>query len=209
VSSAYKDAIPFVLILFILFFVPRGLFGARVNRSRLRMVTHALRGTAARHHWSCCSPAASSSPTVSTWSISRSACAINAVIVLGLNLLIGFAGQISMGHAGFVGIGAFATAVLPTHLHWHPADWRMAAGAAAAGLLAALVARPIFKPEGELPGDGDARLGHHHQHRAAQRGALHRWARRHAGATLRPCSAFELSSDDRTVVLDRRDRCCR
>lgn len=29
VSSAYKDAIPFVLILFILFFVPRGLFGAR------------------------------------------------------------------------------------------------------------------------------------------------------------------------------------
>ncbi|MBN9695734.1 MAG: branched-chain amino acid ABC transporter permease [Zoogloea sp.] len=30
-SSAYKDAIPFVLILFILFFMPRGLFGARVT----------------------------------------------------------------------------------------------------------------------------------------------------------------------------------
>ncbi|PJB43080.1 MAG: branched-chain amino acid ABC transporter permease [Comamonadaceae bacterium CG_4_9_14_3_um_filter_60_33] len=30
--------------------------------------------------------------------------AINAVIVLSLNLLIGFAGQISLGHAGFLGI---------------------------------------------------------------------------------------------------------
>ena len=30
-SSAYKDAIPFVLILFILFFMPRGLFGAKVT----------------------------------------------------------------------------------------------------------------------------------------------------------------------------------
>ena len=31
--------------------------------------------------------------------------AINAIIVIGLNLLIGFAGQISLGHAGFLGIG--------------------------------------------------------------------------------------------------------
>lgn len=31
VSSAYKDALPFALILFILFFMPRGLFGAAVT----------------------------------------------------------------------------------------------------------------------------------------------------------------------------------
>jgi len=73
--------------------------------------------------------------------------AINAVIVLGLNLLIGFAGQISLGHAGFLGIGAYASAVLPTYFGWHPL-LAMAAGAAAAGLLAALVARPIFKLKG-------------------------------------------------------------
>jgi branched-chain amino acid transport system permease protein len=29
ISSAYKDAIPFVLILLILFFMPRGLFGGK------------------------------------------------------------------------------------------------------------------------------------------------------------------------------------
>lgn len=73
--------------------------------------------------------------------------AINAVIVLGLNLLIGFAGQISMGHAGFLGIGAYASAVLPTHFGWHPV-LAMAAGAIVTGLLAGLVARPIFKLKG-------------------------------------------------------------
>jgi len=73
--------------------------------------------------------------------------AINAIIVLGLNLLIGFAGQISLGHAGFLGIGAYASAVLPTHFGWHPL-LAMGAGAAATGLLAAMVARPIFKLKG-------------------------------------------------------------
>lgn len=73
--------------------------------------------------------------------------AINAVIVLGLNLLIGFAGQISLGHAGFLGIGAYASAVLPSHFGWNPV-LAMLAGALATGLLAALVARPIFKLKG-------------------------------------------------------------
>ncbi len=73
--------------------------------------------------------------------------AINAIIVLGLNLLIGFAGQISLGHAGFLGIGAYATAALPTHFGWHPI-LALLAGAVAAGLLAAIVARPIFKLKG-------------------------------------------------------------
>ena len=73
--------------------------------------------------------------------------AINAMIVLGLNLLIGFAGQISLGHAGFLGVGAYASAVLPTHFGWHPV-LAMVGGAVITGILAALVARPIFKLKG-------------------------------------------------------------
>jgi len=73
--------------------------------------------------------------------------AINAVVVLGLNLLIGFAGQISLGHAGFFGIGAYASAILPTQFGWHPLA-AIAAGATAAALLAALVAKPIFRLRG-------------------------------------------------------------
>lgn len=73
--------------------------------------------------------------------------AINAIIVLGLNLLMGFAGQISLGHAGFIGIGAYASAILPTHFGWHPL-FAMAAGAVGASAIAAMVARPIFRLKG-------------------------------------------------------------
>ncbi len=37
---------------------------------------------------------------------------IYSILALGLNLLLGYAGQISLGHAAFMGIGAYATAVL-------------------------------------------------------------------------------------------------
>src|SRR5438093_12195529 len=38
--------------------------------------------------------------------------ALAAVVALALNLLTGLAGQISLGHAGFIAAGAFTTAVL-------------------------------------------------------------------------------------------------
>jgi len=37
-----------------------------------------------------------------------------ALAAVGLNLLMGFAGQVSLGHAGFMGIGAYAVAMGPT-----------------------------------------------------------------------------------------------
>jgi branched-chain amino acid transport system permease protein len=73
--------------------------------------------------------------------------AINAIVVLGLNLLIGFAGQISLGHAGFFGVGAYASAVLTTHFSWPPIA-ALCAGAAGAALLAAAIAPPIFRLRG-------------------------------------------------------------
>ena len=40
--------------------------------------------------------------------------AVHAVVVLGLNLFIGYAGQISLGHAAFFGLGAYGSAILTT-----------------------------------------------------------------------------------------------
>lgn len=37
---------------------------------------------------------------------------INTLLALGLNMLMGYAGQISLGHAAFYGIGAYTTAIL-------------------------------------------------------------------------------------------------
>ncbi|SDX71838.1 amino acid/amide ABC transporter membrane protein 2, HAAT family (TC 3.A.1.4.-) [Collimonas sp. OK242] len=73
--------------------------------------------------------------------------AINAIVVIGLNLLMGYTGQISLGHAGFLGIGAYASAVLTSHFSWAPLP-AMLAGAAATGILAFVVARPILRLKG-------------------------------------------------------------
>ena len=39
---------------------------------------------------------------------------IAAIAVVGLNILIGFTGQISLGHGAFFGVGAYAAAILAT-----------------------------------------------------------------------------------------------
>lgn len=40
--------------------------------------------------------------------------AINIIVAAGLNLLVGYTGQISLGHAGFFAIGAYGTVILMT-----------------------------------------------------------------------------------------------
>lgn len=41
-----------------------------------------------------------------------------AVAVLGLNLFVGYTGQISLGHGAFIGIGAYTTVILSADHHW-------------------------------------------------------------------------------------------
>src|SRR6188508_1560733 len=41
---------------------------------------------------------------------------VNVVVALSLNVINGMAGQFSIGHAGFVGIGAYTAAVVAGHL---------------------------------------------------------------------------------------------
>lgn len=56
---------------------------------------------------------------------------LNTMVVVGLNLLTGYAGQISMGHAAFYGMGAYLSAVLTTNVDlsiWYPSwfpEWFM------------------------------------------------------------------------------------
>jgi branched-chain amino acid transport system permease protein len=57
---------------------------------------------------------------------------INALVVVGLALLFGHAGQVSLGHAAFVGIGAYTCAYCTVRLGW---PWPI--GFAAAGAVAA------------------------------------------------------------------------
>lgn len=70
-----------------------------------------------------------------------------AIVCVGLNLVMGFAGQISLGHAGFFGLGAYLSATLTSHLAWPPL-LALLAGMVLVGLLAFIVARPILRLEG-------------------------------------------------------------
>ncbi|HEU5437458.1 MAG TPA: branched-chain amino acid ABC transporter permease [Telluria sp.] len=73
--------------------------------------------------------------------------ALNAVVVIALNLLMGYTGQISLGHAGFYGLGAYSSAALTTHFNWAPI-LALVAGCVATALLAWVLARPILKLKG-------------------------------------------------------------
>ena len=70
-----------------------------------------------------------------------------ALAALGLNLLMGFAGQVSLGHAGFLGIGGYAVAIGPTYFGI-PSWLCIIAGAVLSGLIAFLVGRPILRLKG-------------------------------------------------------------
>jgi len=72
---------------------------------------------------------------------------VSAFAAIGLNILMGKAGQVSLGHAGFFGIGAYAVAILPTHLGLHSLA-AVLVGAALSALLAFLVGRPILRLKG-------------------------------------------------------------
>jgi len=72
---------------------------------------------------------------------------VNGLAVTGIVILTGYAGQISLGQAGFAGIGAYACALAPAHLGLHPG---LAAilGAAVSGGIAWVIGRPILRLRG-------------------------------------------------------------
>lgn len=69
------------------------------------------------------------------------------IATLGLNLLMGFTGQVSLGHAGFLAIGAYAVAIGPSRFGL--AGWAaLLCGMVLAALVALAVGRPILKLKG-------------------------------------------------------------
>ncbi|WP_143821164.1 branched-chain amino acid ABC transporter permease, partial [Motiliproteus sp. MSK22-1] len=72
---------------------------------------------------------------------------LNIILAVGLNLFIGYAGQISLGHAAFFGMGAYTSAIMTTRYGWNP--WlAMGAGLVLVYIVANLVSRPILKLKG-------------------------------------------------------------
>ncbi|MBI5067410.1 MAG: branched-chain amino acid ABC transporter permease [Deltaproteobacteria bacterium] len=70
-----------------------------------------------------------------------------AIGALGLNILTGFTGQISLGHAGFMGVGAYTVAIAATRLSL-PFWIAVPLGGAAACLAGAVVGVPSLRIKG-------------------------------------------------------------
>ena len=70
-----------------------------------------------------------------------------AIAVIGLNLLLGLSGQMSLGQAGFYAIGAYGSALLTAKAGW-PLAAAMIAGVAIAGVVGCLVGLVALRTRG-------------------------------------------------------------
>lgn len=75
---------------------------------------------------------------------------INIILALSLNLVIGVCGQFSLGHAGFMCIGAYTTAIVTKS---NPTVWGLLLGILLGALISALVALVVAIPTLRLKGD--------------------------------------------------------
>jgi branched-chain amino acid transport system permease protein len=72
---------------------------------------------------------------------------LNTIVVVGLNLLIGFTGQISLGHAAFYGLGSYFSGILTVN-YGFPLWPAMLVGMLATGIVAYLIGYPSLKLRG-------------------------------------------------------------
>ncbi len=84
----------------------------------------------------------------SYYQINLSSLCINIILAVSLNLINGFTGQLSLGHAGFMAVGAYASVIMTNYL-----GQPFIAGIAAACLAAALAGFIIGVPTLRLKGD--------------------------------------------------------
>ena len=82
------------------------------------------------------------------WQLNLIFAGINIILAASLNLINGYTGQFSLGHAGFMAVGAYVGVVLTTNFHL-PFAVAILAGGAAAGLLGALIGLPTLRLRGD------------------------------------------------------------
>lgn len=73
---------------------------------------------------------------------------INIIMAVSLNLVTGFLGQLHLGHAGFMAVGAYVSAAMTTNMNL-PFLPSILAGSLAAGLVGVIVGYPILRLGGD------------------------------------------------------------
>lgn len=84
----------------------------------------------------------------SFWALNLTLIGINIILSASLNLINGYTGQFSLGHAGFMAVGAYVGVVMTTNLH-APFVVALVAGGIAAGFLGFLIGLPTLRLRGD------------------------------------------------------------
>ena len=84
----------------------------------------------------------------SFWQLNLILIGINIIMSASLNLINGYTGQFSLGHAGFMAVGAYVGVVCTTNFGM-PLIVALIAGAAAAGLLGFMIGLPTLRLRGD------------------------------------------------------------
>jgi branched-chain amino acid transport system permease protein len=69
------------------------------------------------------------------------------IAIVGLNLLTGYTGQISLGHGALMAIGGYTTAALVVHEHWRDV-WTIPLAGLAAGVVGFVIGLPALRLRG-------------------------------------------------------------
>ena len=82
------------------------------------------------------------------WELNLVLIGINIILATSLNLINGFTGQFSIGHAGFMAVGAYVSAVLSVKFEL-PFILAILGSAASAGLLGFMIGLPTLRLKGD------------------------------------------------------------
>jgi len=157
ISSAFQEAIAYGLLLVILIVRPQGLLG-KVQRgaqdghreetlSAGLLPTRITQADLIRLGLTVVILLACGSFLTGSWLTSAIFAGIMAIVVMGLVLLTGYAGQISLGQGTFMMIGAYSSGYLTLKAGW-PAIGALVSGMVLAGAFAMLIGRFIFRLRG-------------------------------------------------------------
>lgn len=156
-SSAYQQAISFGLLLLLLLVLPQGLMGGRIKRNIDVPPEETLTGGAAVTHFVWTDVAKIGVGLVvllalgqlmqGWWITSAIFAGILAMVVMGMVLLTGYAGQLSLGQGAFMMIGAYSSAWFTMKMGWPPLAG-LATGIVLAIVVALILGRVIFRLHG-------------------------------------------------------------
>ena len=82
------------------------------------------------------------------WQLNLIFAGLNIILAASLNLINGYTGPFSLGHAGFMAVGAYVGVVLTTNFQM-PFPVALLAGGVSAGLLGALIGLPTLRLRGD------------------------------------------------------------